>query len=96
MKLKLTEAIFWDSDPARLDVHKHCAHIIERVLNYGTLDDWKRLKELYSEEKILSEAKQIRDLHPKTLSFLSNYFNVPKKEFRCCTKTPSTQIHFHY
>lgn len=96
MELLFTKAIFWDTDISKLDASLHSKYIIEKVLNYGTLEDWKKLKQLYSEERILAEAKKIRDLHPKTLSFLSIYYNVSKTEFHCYTEIPSTRTHFPY
>lgn len=72
MDYPFTRALFWDTDVEKLDAPKHAAYIIERVLNYGTLQDWKLLKEVYKEEEIVKVTLELKDLHPKTLSFLAH------------------------
>lgn len=44
--------LFWDMDSQKLDVHTHARTIIERVLNDGTLADWKWLVSTYGSKKI--------------------------------------------
>jgi len=78
-------SLFWDVDINSLNFDTHARFIIERVVSRGDLDDWKTLLKLYSREKITREALSIRSLDPKSLNFLSLYFNVEKKAFRCCT-----------
>lgn len=96
MESRFTDAIFWDTNTANLDKEKHKAYIIERVLNYGRMEDWSELKKLYSLEVILEQAQKIRNLHPRSLSFISLYYNIPKSNFLCYTQKQSDQIHFHY
>jgi hypothetical protein len=46
MNMKLSENIkrlFWDMDTSKLDTKKYKEVIIERVLNAGSLNDWKWL-----------------------------------------------------
>lgn len=96
MKGSFTKAIFWDTNIDNLDAEKHALYIIERVLNYGRMEDWHQLKKLYSLEGILEKAQKIKDLHPRTLSFLSLYFDIPKSNFACYTQNRSDEIHFPY
>ncbi len=96
MKNRFTEAIFWDTNIDNIDVKKHAEYIIERVLNYGRLEDWHELKRLYTLEVILEKARNIKDLHPRSLSFLSLYFDIPKSNFACYTQKQSRQAHFPY
>ena len=79
--------LFWDIDPAKLDLEKHSLFIFERVANRGSLEDWKKLIEFYGKDKACNLARQIKYADRKTLNFLSLYFDVPKEEFRCSTKT---------
>jgi len=81
--LEFDRALFWDIDPMNLDIDKHSRFIIERVLNKGGLEDWYTLKKIYNLSIIRDESVNIRTLDKKTLSFLSNYFGVDKKQFRC-------------
>jgi hypothetical protein len=33
--MKFRQALFWDTDPRKIDVKKHARYIIERVLEFG-------------------------------------------------------------
>lgn len=81
--LEFDRALFWDIDPETLDIKKHAGFVIQRVLKKGSLDDWLTIKEIYGLDQIKKESLSIRSLDKKTLSFLSNYFDVEKTEFRC-------------
>jgi hypothetical protein len=48
--------LFWDADTGLLDLERHRRAIIARVLNYGTLQDWKWLTDRYGEEAVRAEA----------------------------------------
>lgn len=48
---------FWDTDPNELDVTKHERIIIPRVLNYGTLADWRWLALTYGKDRIRDTLK---------------------------------------
>jgi hypothetical protein len=44
--------LFWDMDPTKLGVKEHAKTIIERVLNYGTLADWRWLVKSYGGDEV--------------------------------------------
>ncbi|MDZ4205642.1 MAG: hypothetical protein U1C12_00270 [Patescibacteria group bacterium] len=44
--------LLWDADPYALDQEAHQQLIIERVLNYGTLVDWRWLVARYGVNSI--------------------------------------------
>lgn len=48
--------LFWEMDPEQLDLARHQRVIIRRVLNYGTLADWRWLEQHYGREVVRSEA----------------------------------------
>ena len=75
--------LFWDVDIKLFDFEKHKAFMVERVLEYGQLEDWNLLKKLYGKEEIKRISLNIRSLDPVTLSFLSTIFKIDKTEFRC-------------
>ncbi len=81
--------LFWDVDPAGLDIEKRAAYIIERVLSYGLLSDWKQIKEIYGLQKIEEVSLTIRSLDPVTLSFLSTIFKINPSAFRCYIEAQS-------
>lgn len=67
--------LFWDINIQSLDYQKHLAFIIARVLDYGTLQDWKELIRYYPKDQIKDAALQIRSLFPKSLNFIALYLN---------------------
>lgn len=88
--------LFWDTDRSKLDWDKHKAYIVERVLEYGLLSDWRLLRQCLSIAEIAAVAKGLRQLDPKTLAFISTISNIPKEEFRCYTTTQSIPPHWHF
>ncbi len=44
--------LFWDLDSSLLEIQLHKKTIIERVLNTGSLSDWRWLRNHYSTEEV--------------------------------------------
>ncbi len=78
-----SQHLFWDMDLNEFDFEKHKSHFIQRVLEYGTLDDWNQIKILYGMEAIKNASLNARSLDAVTLSFVSTIFKIDKTEFRC-------------
>jgi len=89
-ELPFTTGLFWDIDPATLNVSDDAAFIITRVLMRGTMQDWNFVKSFYSPEKIRNSVTDARYLDKKTLAFCSVMFSIPFNEFRCYTLRQST------
>jgi len=79
VKLKPTfsQNLFWDIDISTLDIDKHSKYILERVLQYGDLEDWRKVKNYYSFDYLKTMALDIRTMDPKTLNFIAAYLNIP-------------------
>ena len=77
--------LFWDADPADLDIDKHAAYIVERVLECGRWEDWLLIRDYYGLAKIKEIAVNIRGMYPKTLSFIALMTHTPENQFRCYT-----------
>ncbi|MFZ4543623.1 MAG: DUF6922 domain-containing protein [Saprospiraceae bacterium] len=92
--MNLSKVIFWDIDFEKLDYQKHQTYIIERVLMYGKITDWRAIQAYYGNELIKETALQARYLDPKTLAFASTIFDIPKQEFRCFTIQQSSPKHW--
>ena len=75
--------LFWDVDPSKLDLERSAAYIVEKVLEYGLMEDWVLLKKIYGLERIKVISLQIRSLDNVTLSFVSTIFKIEKNKFRC-------------
>lgn len=94
--MELSPVLFWDTDVRNLDYEKHARYIMEKVIMFGTLDDWKKINEYYGRERIRTEMLKSRVLDPKSLSFLSCIFDIPKQQFKCYTQIQSQSGHWSY
>ena len=82
-KAKLSDVIFWDMNRKTADLDLHCAHFIPRVLEYGTLDDWKLILNYYGLDKIVEVCKGVRSLDPVCLSYICTISDTKKEDYRC-------------
>lgn len=92
----LNEACFWDVDITKLDEEKSKRFIIERIINFGTLNEIKLIKEFYGVETVVSNLCNLNYIDPKTLNFVSLLFQIPKTKFKCYTRAQSTRQHWNY
>jgi len=73
-KLLFDPTLFWDVEI--IDIDRHADYVIARVLNFGDEKGLKNLRELYSDDRLISVIKNRRALLPITPRFCSVYFNV--------------------
>ena len=59
------------------------SQIIQRVLEYGTIDDWRIIRTYYGLDKIVEVCRNLRSLDPIALSFISTISNTDETEYRC-------------
>ena len=88
--------LFWDIDKRLLDLNTCPGQIIQRVLEYGTLDDWKLILHYYGLEKIVKESQQLRSLEPRALSFICSLSDTKKEDYRCYHMQQSNHAHWRY
>ncbi|GAB1415771.1 hypothetical protein MASR2M117_11770 [Paludibacter sp.] len=94
---KFSKNLFWDADIQELDVEKHAAFIIGRVLDYGRWEDWLYIRDkLYGIERIKEIALNLRSLERKSLSFIATITNTPENLFRCYTQLQSNTTHWYF
>jgi hypothetical protein len=94
--LGLSKTLFWDVDPYTVDAEKHAAFIVDRVLQMGTLEEFKSIKNYYGKKRIASIAKNLRYMDNRVLHFCSAYFNVPLNQFRCYKLKQLNISHWNY
>ena len=75
--------LFWDADPADLDIDKHKAYVVGRVLECGRWNDWLLIRNYYGLETIKEIALNMRGMYPEALSYISLITNTPENQFRC-------------
>jgi hypothetical protein len=86
-----SDHLFWDTDRSNIDMEAHKAQIIYKVLEFGTMDDWRLLQTLYSKETMAEVVTNLPSLDPVTLSFIANHLRLDKTAFRCYKKKPLTR-----
>ena len=94
--MKLNPRLFWDTDINTIDYERHARHVIERVATRGTLEEWRSIVLHYGKDRVKAEAVRIRSLDPRTLHFLSAFFDLPISEFRCYTNELLNPAHSPY
>jgi hypothetical protein len=93
---QLNQAYFWDVDIHQIDEEKSKRLIIERVINYGNLQEIKVLIGFYGKKEIIFTLCNLNYIDPKTLSFVSVLFHVPKTKFKCYTRSQLTNQPWNY
>lgn len=93
---KYSPHLFWDVDAMQLDEEKHKQFIIQRVLQYGLMEDWIVLRQSIQIEEIAGIAANIKDLDDKSCSFISALSKKPKEEFLCYSTKQSTPPHWNF
>lgn len=75
--------LFWDADREAIDLEKNAPYVVQRVLEYGLLDDWRLLRKYYGLERIAQISMQLRSLEEKALVFICTLTNTKKDDYRC-------------
>ncbi len=88
----LSTHLFWDTDRNKFDMNAYPAYIIQRVLEYGTLEDWHLIRSYYGLEQIVRICQSLRTLDAKVLAFISGISNTPKEQYRCYHTKQSNPI----
>ena len=80
---KLSKVLFWDIDIKQADMDKYPAHFVQRVLEYGNMDDWRLLRAYYGLDKIVQVCKGLRTLDPICLSSICPISHTNIEDYRC-------------
>lgn len=63
------KSLFWDVDRKKLSLEKDWYFIIERILEFGDIDDVLWMESVFSKDKIAETIKSSRGLSRKTRSY---------------------------
>ena len=74
---------FWDVDAAKLDIEKDSAFIIQRLFEWGDIDETRWLSKTYPLQQLKTELKSCRNLTSRSALFSANLLDVPSGELRC-------------
>ena len=86
MKNSILKPIFWDLDAEKLDIEKNSRQIIERILEWGDLEQVHWMLKTYSREEIVEATKNSRQLSKKSANFWADYYGISKNEVKCLTR----------
>lgn len=67
--------LFWDTDPLKIDIRKNAKYIIERALEFGSLDAIRWLQRLYPTKLIIETCETSRKISPKSVNFWRIWFD---------------------
>lgn len=79
----LSPELFWDTPRERIDPERNARWLIQRVLEYGMMSDWKGIRDYYGLERIKNEVTQMRSLEIRAIHFIASITNTPLEKFRC-------------
>jgi len=88
--------LFWDVEPSKIDFDKHKAWVIQRVLEYGLMNDWKLIHQYYGINEIAQTVMNLKDIDKKSASFISVLSGIPKEKFLCYSINPSKPKHWNF
>lgn len=74
-QLKLSKHLLWEYDLSSFDYDKSWFIVIERVIERGNLVEWWLTQNYYGTQKILTVAKDSRQLSPRLKNFAEVYVN---------------------
>ena len=83
-------------DPNSLDWHKDMPLIITRVVERGTVAEWKTILDKYGLNKIVDTAKKIMYMDLMAVNFLAQISDTPITEFLCYNTRQLNQQHWIY
>ena len=80
---KLSPFLYWDIDMSQASMDACPQQVVQRVLEYGNLDDWRLIRAYYGLHRIVELCKQMRTLDPVCLSYICLLSGTSKEEYRC-------------
>jgi hypothetical protein len=93
-KYQLSPVLWWDVDKKETD--SRAGWIAERVVEMGTLDDFRKILAYFGHERVKELLLQSTRLSARDLYFCSVYFEVDESQFACSTKKSSSPKPLRY
>lgn len=96
MQISLRPSLFWDTDVNTIDLHRHKAAVIERIVTRGRWEEFRELLQYYGKPTVKEVLLNARWLDKRTLSFCSAIFEMPITAFRCYKLAQLNPEHWDY
>jgi len=91
----LPKRLFWEFDYETLDWQRSYRTIIERVIEWGSEEEWANMLHFYGRESVIKALKEdIPYLTDKAVETTCAYFQLSKTELNCYTKKQSQEEHW--
>lgn len=84
------KSLLWDIDISTIDLDKHYKFIIERVIEYGDIEEVKWMQSTFSKDQIIETLKTSKRISAKSGNFFAIKYNLSKEELECL-RNPFTQ-----
>ncbi|QKJ29355.1 hypothetical protein HQ865_06150 [Mucilaginibacter mali] len=92
----LSKQAFWDVDMDKIDYEKNARHVVEKVIERGTNDDFISILKFYGFEHVKQLALQALWLSDISISFCCALFKVKPTDFKCYEKKQSNRLHWDF
>ncbi|OGQ57788.1 MAG: hypothetical protein A3J24_02155 [Deltaproteobacteria bacterium RIFCSPLOWO2_02_FULL_53_8] len=67
--------LFWDTDPAKIDLKANGRYVIERVLETGGFEEFSWIQKVYPTRLIMETCEISRKVSPKSKNFWRVWFD---------------------
>lgn len=88
-------ALLWEYDYSTFDWDKMRQKVVERVVERGDYSDWYAILNKYGVEGVVECIKRIPSLDNYDANFVSNVFQINKKDMLCYKSRPFLQGHWN-
>ena len=95
-KPNISKAAFWDVNFDEIDFDKNQVFIIDKVFNYGKFNDQLEIIRYYGAENIKRFVTQVPYFRKEVFAFLSSYFQINPKDFKCYLQRQSNPSHWEF
>lgn len=92
----LSKRMFWDTPIENIHGVEHRHFIVERVMRYGRLADWKIIRQWYRPDVLREVVVELRELDDVSISFLCLVLGLKKEDFRCYIQKQSHPSFWDY
>ena len=89
---QLSKKAFWDVDMQKMDAEKNANHIIEKVFEFGTLQDMVATHRYYGSQRIKEAFANYTFFLPDSAAFAAIIFDIDKESLKCFSPKPSRPL----
>lgn len=94
-KPDLPRRLFWEFDYETLDWQRSYRSIIERVIEWGSPQEWEIMISFYGRKSVIKALREdIPYLTDQAVGAVTAYFHLQKSELKCFTKKQSQKEHW--